>query len=206
MLAGRACFATALQNRACSTWPVFAVSAVQVASGVKVIVQPSKNRIFPNLAYVEAGAVLQEDLSEACVILAVKEVPIPLLLPSRTYCFFSHTKKAQPANMPLLDALLEKNIRMVDYESITEGGLRNSKRLVAFGRFAGTQCLKNACVADCVRICCIFAGIAGMIDFLRGLGERFLSLGYSTPFLEIGSTYMYSDLEAARDAVRYVGL
>ena len=50
------------------------------------------------------------------------------------------------------------------------------------------------------------AGIAGMIDFLRGMGERFLALGYSTPFLEMGSTYMYSDLHAARDAVRCVCL
>jgi hypothetical protein len=41
-----------------------------------------------------------------------------------------------------------------------------------------------------------------MIDFLRGLGQRFLALGYSTPFLEMGSTYMYPDLDAARDAVR----
>ena len=46
------------------------------------------------------------------------------------------------------------------------------------------------------------SGIAGMIDVLRGMGERFLALGYSTPFLEMGSTYMYSDLEVAKDAVR----
>lgn len=76
--------------------------------------------------------------------------------------FFSHTIKAQPQNMPLLDALLAKRIRLVDYECITEGGLRGGRRLVAFGRFAG---------------------IAGVVDFLRGMGERFLSLGYSTPFL-----------------------
>jgi alpha-aminoadipic semialdehyde synthase len=41
-----------------------------------------------------------------------------------------------------------------------------------------------------------------MIDFLRGLGQRFLSLGFSTPFLEMGSTYMYPDLDAAKGAVR----
>ncbi len=128
------------------------VALFQVASGVKVIVQPSKNRIFPNLAYVEAGAVVQEDLSEACVILAVKEVPIPLLIPNRTYCFFSHTKKAQPANMPLLDSLLAKGIRMVDYEAITEGGIRNAKRLVAFGRFAGKSRRKRS-VFSCDRVC-----------------------------------------------------
>ncbi len=63
--------------------------------GVRVLVQPSTRRIFPDEAYVEAGATVQEDLSEASVILAVKEVPIAVLIPNRTYCFFSHTKKAQ---------------------------------------------------------------------------------------------------------------
>lgn len=109
----------------------------QVESGLTVLVQPSNNRIFPNSAYEEAGGIVQEDISGASVVLAVKEVPIPLLMPERTYCFFSHTKKAQPANMPLMDALLEKKIRLVDYECITEGGVFGAKRLVAFGRFAG---------------------------------------------------------------------
>ena len=50
---------------------------------------------------------LSEDLSPASVILAVKEVPVHKLIPERTYLFFSHTIKAQPHNMPLLDAILE---------------------------------------------------------------------------------------------------
>ena len=41
--------------------------------------------------------------------------------------------------MKLLDALLEKNIRLIDYECITVGGIRNGSRLVAFGRFAGAE-------------------------------------------------------------------
>lgn len=54
------------------------------------------------------GAVVQEDISEAPVILGVKCVPIDLLENHKTYVFFSHTIKAQDANMPLLDAILEK--------------------------------------------------------------------------------------------------
>lgn len=50
--------------------------------------------------------------------------------------FFSHTIKAQPYNMGLLDALLAKNIRLMDYECITENGKRNGNRLVAFGATA----------------------------------------------------------------------
>jgi len=152
--------------------------------GFKVIVQPSTLRVFTDDDYRDAGAVVQEDLSECSVITAVKEVPIESLLPRRTWCFFSHTIKAQPAGMPLLDAAMEKKVRLVDYEVITENGLRGGKRLVAFGEFAG---------------------YAGAVDFLRGLGERFLSLGYNTPFLHISSSFMYPNLEEARRAVGLAG-
>jgi len=54
------------------------------------------------------GAIIKEDISEAPVILGVKCVPIDLLEPHKTYAFFSHTIKGQEANMPLLDAILEK--------------------------------------------------------------------------------------------------
>jgi len=58
--------------------------------------------------YERMGAMIKEDISEASVILGVKSVPIDLLEPDKTYAFFSHTIKAQDANMPLLDAILEK--------------------------------------------------------------------------------------------------
>ena len=58
--------------------------------------------------YERVGAVIKEDISEASVILGVKTVPIDLLEPYKTYAFFSHTFKGQGANMPLLDAILEK--------------------------------------------------------------------------------------------------
>ena len=56
----------------------------------------------------KAGAVVQEDLSEASTIICVKEVPSELLIPNKTYLFFSHTIKAQRINMPMLDTILEK--------------------------------------------------------------------------------------------------
>ena len=40
------------------------------------------------------------------------------MLPDKTYIYFAHVIKAQEANMPALDALLEKNIRFIDYEKI----------------------------------------------------------------------------------------
>ena len=56
----------------------------------------------------KAGATVNEDLSEAILILGVKQVPVDLLIPNKSYAFFSHTIKAQKDNMELLDALLEK--------------------------------------------------------------------------------------------------
>lgn len=75
---------------------------------------------------------------------------------------FSHTIKAQSANMKMLDAFLERNVRLIDYECMVDS---RGKRVVGFGQFAGT---------------------AGMIDALRGLGDRLLGLGYSNPFLGLG--------------------
>ncbi len=83
-----------------------------VKKGVRVIVQPSNRRAYPLQAYVQSGAIIQEDISEAPVIIGVKQVPIDSLLPNKTYAFFSHTIKAQEANMPLLDAILDRNIRL----------------------------------------------------------------------------------------------
>ena len=51
-----------------------------------------------------------------------------------TYLFFSHTYKLQPYNAKLLRTVVDKRIRLIDYELIkrTEG-----KRVIGFGRWAG---------------------------------------------------------------------
>ena len=47
-------------------------------------------------------------MSEASLLIGVKQIPVEALLPDKTYAFFSHTIKAQEDNMPMLDAILEK--------------------------------------------------------------------------------------------------
>ena len=64
-------------------------------------------------AYAKVGAKIQEDITEASCIFGVKQVPIDALISNKTFCFFSHTIKAQADNMDLLDAMLEKNVRLV---------------------------------------------------------------------------------------------
>jgi alpha-aminoadipic semialdehyde synthase len=44
--------------------------------GYTVQIQPSNKRIFTNKEYEAAGATVQDDLSEACLILGVKQVEV----------------------------------------------------------------------------------------------------------------------------------
>eukprot|EP00897_Mesotaenium_endlicherianum_P005729 jgi/Mesen1/5184/ME000257S04454 len=148
---------------------------------LRIIVQPCTKRIHTDLQYQEVGCEISDDLSECGLIIGVKQAQVGTLQAERAYMFFSHTHKAQPDNMPLLDEVLEKRVTLYDYELIVGS---TGKRQVAFGEFAGR---------------------AGMIDFLRGLGERCLSLGLSTPLLALGSAYMYTSLSAAKAAVLAVG-
>ncbi len=99
-----------------------------------IIVQPSDNRCFSDAEYAAAGVSLSEDLSACQVLMGVKEVVIDSLVAGKTYLFFSHTAKKQPYNRGLLNAVVDKKIRLADYEYLTnEAGVR----VVAFGRWAG---------------------------------------------------------------------
>lgn len=101
---------------------------------LKLIVQSSSIRAFKDEEYTKLGIEVKEDISEANVIFGVKEVPIDMLQNNKTYFFFSHTIKEQAYNRKLLLAVLEKNIKLVDYECLTN---ENGNRLVGFGRYAG---------------------------------------------------------------------
>lgn len=60
----------------------------------------------------------------------------------------------QPCYSPLL-----QNIRLIDYEKLVD---ETGQRVVAFGKYAG---------------------VAGMVNILHGLGLRLLALGHHTPFM-----------------------
>ncbi|XP_067906993.1 alpha-aminoadipic semialdehyde synthase, mitochondrial [Heterodontus francisci] len=151
------------------------------SAGYKVLVQPSNRRAIHEKGYRQAGAIIQEDISEASLIIGVKSPPVEKLIPRKTYAFFSHTIKAQEANMPVLDAIIEKEIRLIDYEKMVDS---KGTRVVAFGQWAG---------------------VAGMINILHGLGLRFLALGHHTPFMHIGMAHNYRNSAQAVQAVRDCG-
>jgi len=100
----------------------------------KFIVESSDIRIFNDKAYESAGFLVSDDVTEADVMIGVKEVPIDALISNKTYFFFSHTIKKQPYNRDLLRAILNKNITLYDHETIVR---ENGARLIGFGRYAG---------------------------------------------------------------------
>lgn len=149
--------------------------------GLRVIVQPSPQRTYGDDAFRAIGAEVDMDLSSADVVFAVKEIPVPLITPERTYVFFAHVIKGQPYNMHLLRHLLDSRSTLIDYERIVDD---QGKRLVLFGREAGE---------------------AGMIDSLHLLGRRFALEGLDTPFAEIRLAHDYSDLSEAKEQLEAVG-
>lgn len=115
---------------------------------VKIVVQPSPVRCFMDEEYEDAGIPLQTDLSDCDVLLGVKEVNVEDLIEGKTFFFFSHTIKKQDYNKKLLKAVLEKKIRLIDYETLT---YENGLRIIGFGKWAGIVGAYNGLRAFAVR-------------------------------------------------------
>jgi alanine dehydrogenase len=149
--------------------------------GLKTIIQPSEIRVFKDSEYEDVGAEINEDISSADAIFAVKEIPTHLLERGQTYLFFSHTIKGQPYNMEMLKRLMDLECNLIDYELIVgnQGG-----RLITFSRYAG---------------------IAGLIETLYAFGQKMKLKGYATPFEELKQAYQYETLAEAKTHVEEIG-
>lgn len=101
---------------------------------INITVEPSPNRCFTDAEYQAEGITLSTDLTDRDILMGIKEVPVDYLIPGKTYFFFSHTKKKQPHNQALMQALIEKKIRMIDYECLTHS---DEQRILGFGMYAG---------------------------------------------------------------------
>lgn len=108
---------------------------------LSIQVQSSSIRSFSDQEFLDAGIAVSDDISDCDVLFGVKEVPIDQLIAGKTYFFFSHTLKKQPYNRKLLQTVLEKSIRLIDYEVLTD---EHGNRVVAFGRWAGIVGTYNA--------------------------------------------------------------
>ena len=101
---------------------------------VELVVESSEVRRITDDEYRAEGIDVVKDLSGCDVLLGVKEVPLDELIPDTTYLFFSHTYKLQPYNAKLLRTIVDKRIRLIDYELIKRA---NGRRVIGFGRWAG---------------------------------------------------------------------
>jgi alanine dehydrogenase len=106
----------------------------QLHPDLSVKVESSDTRVFTDEEYINKGIEVTNDVSDCDFLLGIKEIPVEDLIPNKSYFFFSHTIKKQPHNRKLLQAILEKNIDLYDYETIVDA---ENHRLIGFGKYAG---------------------------------------------------------------------
>ena len=151
------------------------------AKSLGFLVQPSPTRAYADPDWVAVGALIQKDLSDCKLIMGIKEVPVEWLISGKTYVCFAHVIKGQKQNLPLLQALLQQKITLIDYELITDA---EGKRLVFFGRSAGH---------------------AGMLETLRAFGLRLKAQEKSCIFQQLKPIYEYRNLAEAKEHLGYLG-
>ena len=100
----------------------------------ELMIETSPIRVFSDAEYLKLDLKVVENVSDADILIGVKEVPIEALIPNKSYFFFSHTIKKQPYNRDLLRAILDKNITLYDHETLID---ENNQRLIGFGYYAG---------------------------------------------------------------------
>jgi alpha-aminoadipic semialdehyde synthase len=157
------------------------VSRIKREHDIKVVVQPSKLRVYSDDDYAQAGAVISDDLSGCNISLGVREIPIEHIQPGGVYAVFSHPRKVQRYDIPMLRHIIESGCTLLDYELVTNDV---GKRLISFGDFAGH---------------------ASMIDSLWILGKRLEHEGIANPFSMVKQATEYDALAEAEDAVSRVG-
>jgi hypothetical protein len=111
---------------------------------LRIVAQTSPSRCFSDKEYALAGVELREDLHDCDILFGIKEVPVPELIPGKTYLFFSHTRKQQPHNQELFRQIIKKDITLIDYECLEHD---DGTRIIGFGFFAGIVGAHNGMMA-----------------------------------------------------------
>jgi alpha-aminoadipic semialdehyde synthase len=149
--------------------------------GLKFLVQPAPNRVFADADFKCESAKVQEDISDARIIIGIKEMPDSFFEPDKVYIFFSHTIKGQKANMSMLRRMVDVKCTLIDYERIVD---EKNRRLVFFGRQAGA---------------------AGMIESLWALARRLDAEGLPHPFGSVRRMTEYQSLVEAKENINEIG-
>lgn len=77
----------------------------------------------------------------------------------KVYALCNYFKNHKSFFTVLYNYVFLQNIRLIDYEKLVD---EYGQRVVAFGKYAG---------------------VAGMLNILHGIGLRLLALGHHTPFM-----------------------
>jgi alpha-aminoadipic semialdehyde synthase len=144
---------------------------------IEFVVEPSSQRAFEEKEFEEVGATtMQLKGSSVPVVLGIKEMPIDFFEKDIAYIFFSHTIKGQKYNMPMLQHIMNTGSTLIDYERVVDD---NGRRLIYFGNWAG---------------------MAGISDTFRILGERFDAEGTKpNPFAGMRTTLELKGLDAVKE-------
>lgn len=152
-------------------------------SDVRVIAQHSESRCYTDKEYERAGVTVKEDISECNLLLGIKEIPVDMLLEGKTYMFFSHTKKLQPANQKLFKAILDKKITLIDYECLEHA---DGTRIIGFGFFAGIVGAHNGMMAYGNRTGAFTLQRVGSVNSFQKLIHTYF--GLKLPYIKIAVT------------------
>lgn len=121
-------------DRRAALTPNTAKELMDKLDNIEIVVQKSDIRAIKSDEYEKNNVPIVDDVSDCDLLMGVKEVKIENLIPHKTYMFFAHIAKMQEHNKPLLKALMDKKITLIDYEYLT---YENERRVVAFGVWAG---------------------------------------------------------------------
>ena len=157
------------------------LSAIVSTHSIKAFVESSDKRIFAMDDYTTAGAHQTNTASGCDIIFGLKEIPVDKITQGKVHVFFSHTIKGQIENMPVLQKIMATNSTLIDYEKIVN---KDNRRLVYFGNFAG---------------------VAGALDILWLMGQRWAAQGILTPLSEIQQAFCYKSVADAKAHLSKVG-
>jgi saccharopine dehydrogenase (NAD+, L-lysine-forming) len=148
--------------------------------GIEFILEPSNQRAFSEDEYnIEVKSLKGSGVP---VVIGIKEMPIDIFEKDIVYIFFSHTIKGQTNNMPMLKRIIDVGATLIDYERVVD---ENNRRLIYFGNWAG---------------------MAGISETLRILGERLESLGIKpNPFAGMKPTLEIREVDELKEEFQLLG-
>ena len=147
---------------------------------IDFVLEPSDQRAYTEDEYgIEVKSLKGSGIP---IVMGIKEMPIDIFEKNVVYIFFSHTIKGQTSNMPMLKRIIDIGATLIDYERVVD---EKGRRLIFFGNWAG---------------------MAGISDTLRVLGERLEYMGIKpNPFAKMKTTLEIKELDELKEEFELLG-